>query len=247
MAGEHEPKVSRGPEKDTFEGQRFTQKDLEVSTHRPVSFPVLRAHWLLLLLLILSLTICFLLLVTMLVQVSRIPKSPQVEAQDHEENLSLGEAAASQGPVHSSLQQLSQINASLAHLCRPCPWNWEPFQGSCYLFSRTLGSWDSSVSCCQHGSHLVIINSIAEQRFLSYWDIRKSHVMWIGLSDHNKEGSWHWVDNTLLQLSFWKDGEPNNDGNQGCVQLAENTWSDNRCTAQNFWICEKPLTPCPGL
>ncbi|XP_063084371.1 CD209 antigen-like protein E isoform X1 [Cavia porcellus] len=250
MAGECEPKVSSGPEKDTFRGQRFTQKDPEVSTHRPVSFPVLRARWLLLLLLILSLAICFMLLVTTLVQVSRIPKFPQVEAQDHEENLRL--AAASQGPVHSSLQQihqqLSQINASLARLCRPCPWNWEPFQGSCYLFSRTLGSWDSSVSSCQAmGAHLVIINSVAEQRFLSYWDIRKNYLTWIGLSDQNKEGSWNWVDNTPLQLSFWKDGEPHNNGNEGCVQLAENTWSDNRCTAQNFWICEKPLTPCPGL
>lgn len=53
---------------------------------------------------------------------------------------------------------------SAAGLCRPCPWEWELFQGSCYLFSRTLGSWEASVASCQNlGAHLVIINSFEEQ------------------------------------------------------------------------------------
>lgn len=53
---------------------------------------------------------------------------------------------------------------SAAGLCRPCPWEWELFQGSCYLFSRTLGSWEASVASCQNlGAHLVIVNSFEEQ------------------------------------------------------------------------------------
>ncbi|XP_013364575.1 PREDICTED: CD209 antigen-like protein C isoform X2 [Chinchilla lanigera] len=203
MAGECEPKVPGGPEEDTFGGQRFAKKDPVVSTYRPKCLPGSWGRWPLLLLLSLSLAICFLLLVTTLVQVSRIPKSPQVEAQDHQENSSL--VAASQDQVLSGLeqiyQQLSQINTSLARLCRPCPWNWEPFQGNCYLFSRTLGTWESSVSSCQDmGAHLVIINSIEEQRFLRYWNIRRNQLTWIGLSDQKREGSWRWVDHTPLQL-----------------------------------------------
>lgn len=53
---------------------------------------------------------------------------------------------------------------SVAGLCRPCPWDWELFQGSCYLFSRTLGSWETSASSCKGlGAHLVIVNSVSEQ------------------------------------------------------------------------------------
>jgi hypothetical protein len=44
------------------------------------------------------------------------------------------------------------------------PRNWEPFQGSCYLFFRTLGSWETLISACRDlGAHLVIINSLEEQ------------------------------------------------------------------------------------
>ncbi|XP_023560919.1 CD209 antigen-like protein A [Octodon degus] len=249
MAGECEPKVPGGPEEDIFRDQRFTKKDPEVSTRGPRSCPVSWGRQPLLLLLSLSLAVCFLLLVTTLVQVSRISKSPQVEAQDQQENPS--SVPASQDQVYSGLeqilQQLSQINTSLARLCRPCPWTWEPFQGSCYLFSGTQGTWESSVSACRAvGAHLVIINSTAEQRFLRYWNIRKNKVTWIGLTDHRTEGSWHWVDDTPLQLSFWSKGEPNNRGDEDCAELQDDAWNDNACSAENFWICEQPSAPCPG-
>ncbi|XP_046299806.1 CD209 antigen-like protein E isoform X2 [Marmota monax] len=240
-------------EKATFGGQRFTEKDPEMLTQSPKSFPgpagwLTRVPWILLLLLS-SLGLCFVLLVTTLVQVSRTPGSPQAKVQDHQNNFSLG--AASQEQVLSGLeqvrQQLTWINTSLAALCRPCPWGWEAFQGNCYLFSRTLGSWENAVSSCRDmGAHLVIINNAAEQRFLRYWDIRKSQRTWIGLSDHNNEGSWYWVDNTPLQLSYWKEGEPNNAGDEDCVELFVEDWNDSKCTAQNFWICERPSARCPG-
>uniref|UniRef100_A0A8C6A541 C-type lectin domain-containing protein n=1 Tax=Marmota marmota marmota TaxID=9994 RepID=A0A8C6A541_MARMA len=188
-----------------------------------------RVPWILLLLLS-SLGLCFVLLVTTLVQ----GPGP---------GPGLGQGRESQEPSLVSQPHSS----SPAALCRPCPWGWEAFQGNCYLFSRTLGSWENSVSSCQDmGAHLVIINNAAEQRFLRYWDIRKSQRTWIGLSDHNNEGSWYWVDNTPLQLSYWKEGEPNNAGDEDCVELFVEDWNDSKCTAQNFWICERPSARCPG-
>ncbi|XP_047387892.1 CD209 antigen-like protein E isoform X2 [Sciurus carolinensis] len=251
MAGEQDPRAPGLPEeKGTFGGQRFVEKDPEMLTQRPESFPgcLTRVPWLLLLLLS-SMGLCFVLLVTTLVQVSRVPGYPQEKFQDHQGNSSLVAAADQQ--MHPGLEQIRQqlawINASLAGLCRPCPWSWEAFQESCYFFSRTLGSWEDSVSSCQAmGAHLVIINNTAEQRFLRYWDIRKSQRTWIGLSDHNNEGSWYWVDNTPLRLSFWKEGEPNDSGNEDCVELVAEDWNDSKCAAQNFWVCERPSAPCPG-
>lgn len=45
--------------------------------------------------------------------------------------------------------------------------------------------------------------------------------------------------------SFWKEGEPNNDGDEDCVELFMDDWNDNKCTEQNFWVCEQPSAPCP--
>ncbi|XP_051061120.1 CD209 antigen-like protein A isoform X1 [Phodopus roborovskii] len=181
--------------------------------------------------------------------VSRIRGYPQGQTLDQQGSSRLDAVPHEQ--TYSSLeqirQQLTQINASLAGLCRPCPWDWELFQESCYLFSKTLGSWEASASSCRAlGAHLVIVNSVEEQRFLKYWHIRKNELTWIGLSDHRREGSWKWVDDSPLQLSFWREGEPNNDGDEDCVELAEDKWNDRRCTANNFWVCEQPSDPCPG-
>ncbi|XP_037054313.1 CD209 antigen-like protein E isoform X2 [Peromyscus leucopus] len=239
MAGEPETQQPKNHEEEvTFGGQGFAENDPEGLTCRSKSMPecLTRVPWLLLLLISLGL---FVLMLAILVQVSRVRASPQGQipvAVPHAQTHSLEQIQ----------QQLTQINASLAVLCRPCPWDWELFQGSCYLFSRTLGSWGASATSCQDlGAHLVIINSVEEQLFLKYWHIRKNERSWIGLSDHRHEGSWQWVDDTPLRLSFWQEGEPNNEGDEDCVELAEDKWNDRRCTANNFWVCEQPSAPCP--
>ncbi|XP_028717806.2 CD209 antigen-like protein E isoform X2 [Peromyscus leucopus] len=240
MAGEPETQQPKNHEEEvTFGGQGFAENDPEGLTCRSKSMPecLTRVPWLLLLLISLGL---FVLMLAILVQVSRVRASPQGQTP----------VAVPPEQTHSSLeqiqQQLTQINASLAGLCRPCPWDWELFQGSCYLFSRTLSSWEASATSCQDlGAHLVIINSIEEQRFMEYWNVRKKQRSWIGLSDHRLEDFWQWVDGTPLQLSFWKQGEPNNDEDEDCVELFTDEWNDNKCTEQNFWVCEQPSAPCP--
>lgn len=254
MAGEpelHQPKNHE--EEVTLEDQGFAKNDPEglICSSKSLQGHLTRAPWLLLLLISLGL---FLLMLATLVQVSRIRANPEGQTQDQKGSSSLGEVAVPQEQTYTGLeqiqqiqQQLTQFNASLAGLCRPCPWDWELFQGSCYLFSRTLGSWGASASSCKDlGAHLVIINSVAEQQFLKYWHIRQSQLTWIGLSDHQREGSWQWVDDTPLKLSFWKEGEPNNAGDEDCVVIAEDKWNDSICSANNFWVCEQPEAPCPG-
>ncbi|XP_052610774.1 CD209 antigen-like protein E [Peromyscus californicus insignis] len=248
MAGEPETQQPKNHEEEvTFGGQGFVENNPEGPSCSSKSMPecLTRVPWLLLLLMSLGL---FVLMLAILVQVSRIHAYPQGQTPDQQGSSSL--VAVPPEQTHSSLeqiqQQLTQINASLAGLCRPCPWDWELFQGSCYLFSRTLGSWEASASSCQDlGAHLVIINSVEEQRFMKYWNVRKNQRSWIGLSDLRREGSWQWVDGNPLQLSFWKEGEPNNDGDEDCVELFTDDWNDNKCTEQNFWVCEQPSAPCP--
>ncbi|XP_076965681.1 CD209 antigen-like protein A isoform X4 [Callospermophilus lateralis] len=185
----------------------------------------------LLVLQLLSLMVLTGLLVAVLAQVSRVPSS-----QAQEQELSKQKVC----------QELTQLKAGVDRLCRPCPWDWTFFQGHCYFFSKSQRNWHDSVTACQEvGAQLVIIKSAEEQSFLEQLS-KKSQRTWIGLSDHNNEGSWYWVDNTPLQLSYWKEGEPNNAGDEDCVELSVEDWNDSKCTAQNFWICERPSARCPG-
>uniref|UniRef100_G3TVS5 C-type lectin domain-containing protein n=1 Tax=Loxodonta africana TaxID=9785 RepID=G3TVS5_LOXAF len=239
-------------EKVTFWGQRFMKKDPRfLRSHDPGTGGCLTQVPLPLLLLV-SLGLVFVFLVTTLVQVFRIHQALQSETWDHQNASPLLPVASPQKQIQLELeeihQQLAWMNASLAGLCNPCSRNWESFQNSCYFLSRTRGTWDTSVTACQdQGAQLVIINSVEEQRFLQFWIVGKDTRTWIGLSDHHNEGAWHWVDNTKLQLSFWTEGEPNNVGDEDCAEMIAAGWNDNKCTAENFWVCEKPSTPCPGV
>ncbi|XP_052023946.1 CD209 antigen-like protein E isoform X2 [Apodemus sylvaticus] len=245
MAGElelHQPKNQE--EEVTVTDQAENEPKGLICSSRSLQGYLTPVPWLLLLLISLGL---FLLMLATLIQVSRIRAYTQGQTQDQQVAVPQEQTHAGLEQIQQIQQQLTQFNASLAGLCRPCPWDWELFQGSCYLFSRTLGSWETSASSCKDlGAHLVIVNSVAEQQFLKYWHIRKNQLTWIGLTDHRREGSWQWVDDTPLKLSFWKDGEPNNVGDEDCVVMAEDKWNDSICSANNFWVCEKPSAPCPG-
>ncbi|XP_054980669.1 CD209 antigen-like protein E [Sorex araneus] len=141
--------------------------------------------------------------------------------------------------------RLARMNVTLERLCRQCPWDWELFQGSCYWFSRSQSDWMSTDSACQRmNARLVVVNSVSEEKFLQSWMIRHEKRTWIGLSDHHDEASWRWVDGTPFQLSFWKPGEPNNDGDEDCVELYNGGWNDDQCYIEKAWICEKPMVSC---
>ncbi|XP_028016316.1 CD209 antigen isoform X4 [Eptesicus fuscus] len=177
--------------------------------------------------------------------VSRIQQSLPREMDDQESH---SPVAVLQSDLEEIVHQLTRMNATLTGLCRHCPWNWDFFQGSCYIFSKIQSTWKASVSACEDmRAQLVVINNAEEQKFLISWDIRKDKSTWIGLSDEHNEGSWKWVDNTPLNISFWKKGEPNNQGDEDCAELSGNGWNDNNCNGELFWICEKPSALCPGL
>uniref|UniRef100_A0A8B9IRR8 Uncharacterized protein n=1 Tax=Amazona collaria TaxID=241587 RepID=A0A8B9IRR8_9PSIT len=56
------------------------------------------------------------------------------------------------------------VSAGIEEGWECCPKGWKRFQGSCYYLSGDVMSWaDSEQNCTGMGSHLVVINSKAEQ------------------------------------------------------------------------------------
>ncbi|XP_030596989.1 CD209 antigen-like protein A [Archocentrus centrarchus] len=119
---------------------------------------------------------------------------------------------------------------------------WVYFGGSFYYISPFKKSWsDSREDCLQRGADLVIISSREEQNFIRQF----RGYIWIGLTDTEEEGTWKWVDGTVLNKRFWETGEPNTFGgtDEDCGEVKpreeENNWNDTHCENENYWICEK--------
>uniref|UniRef100_G3P049 C-type lectin domain-containing protein n=1 Tax=Gasterosteus aculeatus aculeatus TaxID=481459 RepID=G3P049_GASAC len=132
---------------------------------------------------------------------------------------------------------------------KTCPEGWTMFRCSCYLLSTRDDSWENGrKDCGDQGADLVIIDSLEEQKFLS--SIIKSQT-WIGLSDRDIEGTWKWIDGTLLTASTHPYGpQPDNGGGdprwgeEDCAHIEpeqnpQRNWNDLRCDAVMRWICEK--------
>ncbi|XP_074140076.1 C-type lectin domain family 4 member G [Sminthopsis crassicaudata] len=128
--------------------------------------------------------------------------------------------------------------------CSPCPDSWLAFEGSCYFFSTNKAHWDQSQqSCAQEQAHLVIVNNLEEQNFLT--QNTRGLGYWIGLTATRARGrvnGYTWVDGSKLTFSYWNIGEPNDSRrNENCIMiLYTGRWNDAPCNNLNDnWICEK--------
>uniref|UniRef100_A0A8B9SEX7 C-type lectin domain-containing protein n=1 Tax=Apteryx owenii TaxID=8824 RepID=A0A8B9SEX7_APTOW len=112
---------------------------------------------------------------------------------------------------------------------------------TCYFLSTVQKTWqDAKLFCDSYGSHLAIINSEQENKFLANQIMDRQ--FWLGLTDMHKEGDWQWVDGSPLSLKFWNAGEPNNVGHEGedCATLyGSGRWNDITCFDTKTWICER--------
>ncbi|XP_025974504.2 C-type lectin domain family 17, member A-like [Dromaius novaehollandiae] len=127
-------------------------------------------------------------------------------------------------------------------ICTRCPAGWQQFLRTCYYFSTAKKAWmDAKLFCISHSSHLAIINSEQENKFLAN-QVMDTQVFWLGLTDMHKEGEWQWVDSSPLSLRLWNSGEPNNVGQHGedCATLySSGRWNDAVCSNAESWICER--------
>uniref|UniRef100_A0A3Q1GXN8 C-type lectin domain-containing protein n=1 Tax=Anabas testudineus TaxID=64144 RepID=A0A3Q1GXN8_ANATE len=159
----------------------------------------------------------------------------------------LNEMTEERNQLKTNLNEMTEENNRLQY--KTCPAGWTKFSCSCYFLSTESGSWtEGRQDCRTRGADLVVIDSDEEQTFLSTFTNMST---WIGLSDKDKEGTWKWVDGTLLTVMFWfwASNQPDNGngvtewGEEHCVHIlgwGSSDWNDYSCEAYLLWICEKP-------
>ncbi|XP_028438316.1 C-type lectin domain family 4 member K-like [Perca flavescens] len=65
---------------------------------------------------------------------------------------------------------------------------------------------------------------------------------WIGLS----RDPWKWSDGSTSSFSFWKNGQPDNNGNETCVTAdfsQSGAWEGWSCDMERAFICYDPVVP----
>uniref|UniRef100_A0A8C3W477 C-type lectin domain family 4 member A n=1 Tax=Catagonus wagneri TaxID=51154 RepID=A0A8C3W477_9CETA len=125
-----------------------------------------------------------------------------------------------------------------------CPKNWTSFSSNCYFISTEAVWDDSEKKCSSMKAHLLVINTKAEQDFITQ-KLDKNSAYYVGLSDLQGKNSWQWVDQTPYNESatFWHSGEPS-DRNEHCVILNFRSlprkwgWNDVVCNQRQRSICK---------
>ncbi|XP_022606528.1 C-type lectin lectoxin-Phi1-like isoform X2 [Seriola dumerili] len=141
--------------------------------------------------------------------------------------------------------------------CRHCPTGWILMNMACYYFPFSVISgfktWYKARAFCQtYGGDLIVIDSKDKEN--ATVNLLRNNVdrskpingFWIGLRDVHEEGTWKWLDGTVLIEGYWNDDEPNDIDDEDCAAVypRENffkAWNDVSCSATMKWICEKAL------
>ncbi|XP_031432590.1 CD209 antigen-like protein C isoform X2 [Clupea harengus] len=135
--------------------------------------------------------------------------------------------------------------------CSPCPEGWLHLEDKCYHFSPDKMDWEKSRESCDIiGSHLAILYSHTQHDLLEV-EAKKiggfDYHFWIGLSDMETEGIWKWVDNRIVNDTYWSqwESEPNNHQSGGihgedCAVLdsRSKSWFDVPCDHIYKRICQ---------
>jgi gliding motility-associated-like protein len=122
-----------------------------------------------------------------------------------------------------------------------------------FLNPTALTGADAQAFAQTLGANLVSLQSQSENDCvltgLNNLNFGTNEVVWIGFSDDISEGSFVWYDQSPIVYTNWAVGEPNQSGDEDCVQIYPGganpgTWNDLSCSSSNSMsIIEVNLCP----
>ncbi len=114
------------------------------------------------------------------------------------------------------------------------------FNGHYYKLFTYKKNWiDAKKHCEELNGHLVTITSEEEQNFVFY--LLNDDAASIGLYDIEEEGNFKWITGEDIVYTKWREGEPNNKGDdENCAQLGTDGYWNDMHTEKFKWhyLCE---------
>ena len=119
---------------------------------------------------------------------------------------------------------------------------------SCYrLVDNDARSWQAAEEACERAgfegvpAHLAVVGSGQEKVILNDAMRENSTGYWVGVSDHEQDGTFLAVTGDLYERE-WGAGEPNNDFNtEDCMEIRVGITdlpNDRTCSDAMNWVCE---------
>uniref|UniRef100_A0A8C3YFM3 C-type lectin domain family 4 member A n=1 Tax=Catagonus wagneri TaxID=51154 RepID=A0A8C3YFM3_9CETA len=175
---------------------------------------------------------------------SEPPSAPKEKTNPHKSDPSFPKLLLASLLILLLLLAISFLIAFIYKAWSCCPKNWTSFSSNCYFISTEAVWDDSEKKCSSMKAHLLVINTKAEQDFITQ-KLDKNSAYYVGLSDLQGKNSWQWVDQTPYNESatFWHSGEPS-DRNEHCVILNFRSlprkwgWNDVVCNQRQRSICK---------
>jgi hypothetical protein len=112
--------------------------------------------------------------------------------------------------------------------------------------SLSKKKWAQSRDYCTapaRGYYLATVNNLDEQDMLLDALSAYDNTFWIGLNDIGSEDNFTWVNGESATFRAWSWGEPNNVGNEDCVEMnwageGIHDWNDAKCNLKRYFLCE---------
>jgi gliding motility-associated-like protein len=106
---------------------------------------------------------------------------------------------------------------------------------SMYFYNPLSQTGNAAQAWAQnYGANLISVQSASENNCI-VTELNNngfSGVIWIGFNDGASEGSFVWYDQSPVVYTNWSGGEPNNSGDEDCVQIYPNgMWNDLGCSS----------------
>ena len=96
----------------------------------------------------------------------------------------------------------------------------------------------AETECLKLGMNLARIDDRKEHEWLHR--IFGQYTPWLGLNDINKENDYVNSDGCPQKFVTWAERQPNNSGDEDCVQLSSRRgWNDNQCSRMFRFLCKR--------
>ncbi|XP_074518048.1 type-2 ice-structuring protein-like [Halichoeres trimaculatus] len=109
--------------------------------------------------------------------------------------------------------------------------------------ARKLTWHEAEGNCRSLGGHLASLHSYNEYQLVqSLITPSGNPSAWLGGSDALQEGVWEWTDGTTFQYRNWCTAQPDNWGNEDCLQMSYSNhkcWNDVNCGYRYPSVCAK--------
>lgn len=186
-------------------------------------------------------------------EVQRLTEVVEVTARSSEEILEQGQGRDEKLRELESIVRQVQLNTRVLAITATIDKSKfdvsQVYRDRMYLLSRTVQEFNierDNRDCVAQGGYLVEINDDGESEFVQRFaqTLGGTHFFMTGMNDIEKEGHFVFYNSKEpIPRIAWSRGEPNNVGEEDCVQFfhAGTGYNDIRCNTAGKFICEVPL------